>query len=128
MNLFSRRDPSLSRGRTGEFFCPSCKALRSYQRKKVRRFFNARPPPTSVFTERFSVSVIPMAVLQAFIQCGACNQKYKPSVVLRDPTTRRETQPTKSQCFNASDQGRRSRGPRRRREGADRGPTSGNLA
>lgn len=83
MIIFGTRGLTLNKGKPGEFFCPGCNCRRTYQRKKVQRFFTL-----------YFIPVIPLNVVQEFIQCQTCKQGYRPNVLEYDPTAQREAQQT----------------------------------
>lgn len=83
MIIFGTRGLTLKKGPPGQFFCPGCNGRRTYQRKKVQRFFTL-----------YFIPLIPLDVLQEFVQCQTCKQNYKPVVLEHDPTVQREAQNT----------------------------------
>jgi len=83
MIIFGTRGLTLNKGKPGEFFCPGCNSRRTYQRKKVQRFFTL-----------YFIPLIPLNIVQEFIQCQTCKQGYKPNVLEYDPTAQREAQQT----------------------------------
>jgi hypothetical protein len=81
MIIFGTRALTLNKGKPGQFFCPGCNCRRTYQRKKVQRFFTL-----------YFIPLIPLDILQETIQCQTCKQSYKPAVLQHDPTAQREAQ------------------------------------
>jgi hypothetical protein len=61
----------------GRFYCPQCNAERGYESKKLRRFFTL-----------YFIPLIPMDVVQEWIECGGCRGAFKPEVLRFDPSSR----------------------------------------
>ena len=81
MIIFGTRGLTLNKGKPGQFFCPGCDGRRSYQGRKVQRFFTL-----------YFIPLIPLDVLQEMVQCLTCKQNYKPAVLQHDPSAQREAQ------------------------------------
>lgn len=54
----------------GQFFCPHCRAQRTYTHKKASRYFTL-----------YFLPLIPMGQLGEFVQCQTCNMAFKPDVL-----------------------------------------------
>lgn len=83
MIIFGTRGLTLNNGKPGQFFCPGCNGHRSHQRKKVQRFFTL-----------YFIPLIPLNIVQEFIECQTCKQTYRPSVLEHDPTAQRAARQT----------------------------------
>jgi hypothetical protein len=59
----------------GNFNCPHCRASRSYEHKKLQRWFTL-----------YFIPVFPIQTLGERIVCGACNQAYTTQVLSYDPS------------------------------------------
>ena len=59
----------------GSFNCPNCRASRSYEHKKLQRWFTL-----------YFVPVFPLQTLGERIVCGACGQAYTTAVLSYDPS------------------------------------------
>jgi hypothetical protein len=79
MIIFGARGLRLNNGKPAEFFCPQCNNRRNYQGKKLQRFFTL-----------YFIPVIPLSVIQEWVECQTCKQTYKPEVLHHDPTAQRE--------------------------------------
>jgi hypothetical protein len=64
---------------SGDFYCPHCEQRRAYALKEVRRFFTL-----------YFVPLVPMQTLGEHIECDACKNTYKPTVLQYDPDARRK--------------------------------------
>jgi hypothetical protein len=54
----------------GEFFCPACNAVKTYQRKVSRPFLTL-----------YFVPVVPIGGLREFVLCRSCRQRFEPAVL-----------------------------------------------
>jgi hypothetical protein len=73
MIIFGTRGVTSTSGQ-GRFYCPRCEGERPYQTKRMRRFFTL-----------YFIPLIPLDVLQEWIECAGCHQAYKPDVLHYDP-------------------------------------------
>ncbi len=55
---------------SGTFHCPRCRAMRSYEWKRVDRYFTL-----------YFIPVFRTKTLLDYVECGACLQTYKPAVL-----------------------------------------------
>ncbi|WP_284310323.1 zinc-ribbon domain-containing protein [Labrys miyagiensis] len=60
---------------SGSFNCPNCRASRSYEHKKLQRWFTL-----------YFVPIFPLQTLGERIVCSACNQAYTTAVLSYDPS------------------------------------------
>ena len=58
----------------GNFHCPACRGERPYAAKRMRRFFTL-----------YFIPLIPLDVLQEWIECGKCGGTFRPEVLRRAP-------------------------------------------
>lgn len=58
----------------GSFHCPSCSSAQDYALKRVRRFFTF-----------YFIPIIPLDKLGEYVECLACKDTYKTSVLESDP-------------------------------------------
>jgi hypothetical protein len=56
--------------KTGQFYCPHCRATRNYELKQAKRYFAL-----------YFVPLIPMGDLGEFVECQTCKQMFKPDVL-----------------------------------------------
>jgi DnaJ-domain-containing protein 1 len=63
----------------GSFHCPKCDQPRSYEHKKVRRFFTL-----------YFIPLFPMANLGDYVECQTCKGTYKEAVLHYDPKAQQE--------------------------------------
>jgi hypothetical protein len=80
MIIFGTRGVTSTSGK-GRFFCPGCDREQAYQTKRMRRFFTL-----------YFIPLIPLDVLQEWVECGQCRQSYKPEVLRYDPAPRQAAQ------------------------------------
>ena len=73
MIIFGTRGVSSTTG-SGRFYCPRCEQERPYHSKRMRRFFTL-----------YFIPLIPMDVLDEWVECGQCGQAFKPEVLRYDP-------------------------------------------
>ena len=59
----------------GEFYCPICQSTKSYAKKRVRKFFTL-----------YFIPIIPLNNLGEYVECGTCENTFKPEVLSFDPT------------------------------------------
>ena len=78
MIIFGTRGVTMN-SKPGTFHCPECNAQRSYQHKKVRRFFTL-----------YFIPLIPLDLLGEFVECEGCKNTFKPGVLDYDPGAARE--------------------------------------
>ena len=76
--IFGTRGVTYNSGK-GTFFCPSCNEYRDYEQKRCRR----------VFTLYF-IPVIPLDLLQEYVECKACKGTYKLEALQYDPAANKE--------------------------------------
>lgn len=69
--IFGSRSVTGSKG-TGSFDCPRCGTRRSYDHKRVRRFFTL-----------YFIPLIPLRTIAEYIECDGCKGTYKPEVLQR---------------------------------------------
>ena len=63
----------------GLFHCPGCDQQRSYDHKKVRRFFTL-----------YFIPLIPLETLGEYVECQFCKGTYKEEVLRHDPRAQEE--------------------------------------
>jgi uncharacterized tellurite resistance protein B-like protein len=63
----------------GLFHCPQCEQQRSYDHKKVRRFFTL-----------YFIPLIPLETLGEYVECQFCKGTYKQEVLRYDPRAQEE--------------------------------------
>ncbi len=80
MIIFGTRGVTSTKG-NGRFFCPQCGHERPYEAKRMRRFFTL-----------YFIPVIPLDVLQEWVECAQCRQAFKPEVLQYDPAPRQAAQ------------------------------------
>ena len=78
MIIFGTRGVTMN-SKSGTFHCPECNAQRSFQHKKVRRFFTL-----------YFIPLIPLDLLGEFVECEGCKNTFKPGVLDYDPGPGRE--------------------------------------
>jgi tellurite resistance protein len=76
--IFGTRGITYNSGK-GTFFCPSCNEYRDYEQKRCRR----------VFTLYF-IPIIPLDLLQEYVECKACKGTYKLEALQYDPAANKE--------------------------------------
>jgi len=59
---------------SGRFYCPSCNGERGYEAKRLRRFFTL-----------YFIPLIPMDVIQEWVECVQCKGGFKSEVLRYDP-------------------------------------------
>lgn len=72
----------------GQFYCPKCRAQRSYKHKRATRYFSL-----------YFVPLIPFGKLSEFVECQTCGVAFEPAVLqARGPVSARHqaTPPTAS--------------------------------
>jgi hypothetical protein len=74
----------------GQFFCPHCRSLRPYKRKKVAKYFTLYFIPLFA-TENYG----------EFVECQACENTYKPEVLEQGPVIQRELELQEQQATAA---------------------------
>jgi uncharacterized tellurite resistance protein B-like protein len=58
----------------GQFCCPACGPASPYRHVRVRRFFTL-----------YFIPLIPLDALGEYVECGTCQNSYKPEVLQFDP-------------------------------------------
>ncbi len=72
MIIFGTRGVTTSAG-GGQFYCPGCRATTGYSHKRVRSFFTL-----------YFIPVIPLNVLDEYIECQGCRGTFKTEVLHMD--------------------------------------------
>ena len=54
----------------GTFYCPKCRATRTYEYKKVARYFAL-----------YFIPLIPIQQLGEYVECSVCKTTFKPDVL-----------------------------------------------
>jgi zinc-ribbon family len=67
--IFGRKSVTGSKGR-GQFPCPTCQSIQSYDHKRVRRFFTL-----------YFIPLIPLGTIGEYIECDRCKGTFKPTVL-----------------------------------------------
>ena len=73
MIIYGTRGVTMTSGK-GSFHCPACSIERPYRRRSVRRFFTL-----------YFIPLIPLDVLEEYVECGACLNQFSEEAVYRDP-------------------------------------------
>ena len=76
--IFGTRGITYNSGK-GTFFCPDCNGHQEYEQKRCRR----------VFTLYF-IPIIPLDLIQEYVECKACKSTYKMNVLQNDPAVNKE--------------------------------------
>jgi tellurite resistance protein len=76
MIIFGTRGVTSTTSR-GNFHCPACGGERQYAGKRMRRFFTL-----------YFIPLVPMGVLQEWVECAKCGGTFKPEVLRHDPRAR----------------------------------------
>ena len=69
MIIFGTRGVRMNAG-SGTFLCPACRRQQPYHQKKLRRFFTL-----------YFIPIIPLDVIQEYVECDECKGTYKPTVL-----------------------------------------------
>lgn len=59
---------------TGQFHCPACGQVRSYEHKRARQFFSL-----------YWIPILPIRTLGEWIQCKECQGEFKTEVLSYSP-------------------------------------------
>ncbi|HEX2907038.1 MAG TPA: zinc-ribbon domain-containing protein [Phototrophicaceae bacterium] len=59
---------------SGQFYCPRCQTVRTYERKQARPYFSA-----------YFIPLFPIGAPTEFIECQTCKLTYKPEVLTVKP-------------------------------------------
>lgn len=76
--IFGTRGVTYNSGK-GTFFCPSCNEYRDYEQKRCRRFFTL-----------YFIPIVPLDLLQEYVECKACKGTYKLEALKYDPAENKE--------------------------------------
>jgi hypothetical protein len=90
MIIFGTRGVTSTSGK-GNFLCPACGAERPYAAKRMRRFFTL-----------YFIPLIPLDVIQEWVECGRCGGTYKSEVLRQNPQAHRDAVQARQNAVRAA--------------------------
>ena len=90
MIIFGTRGVTSTSGQ-GSFHCPACGGQRPYAAKRMRRFFTL-----------YFIPLIPLDVIQEWVECGRCGGTYKSEVLRQNPQVQRDAVQARQNAVRAA--------------------------